>query len=118
MVALSFVAMPTAAPTEFLTPWALLIITDPRKRRAVRRLFQRAGFAVEAAASVQEVVDFLAVMTPAVIVADPPVSLPGAGNLLDRSRTVGVDSSGDRDGMRQKLSVHREGNGGQLLRKP
>ena len=117
MVALSFVAIPTTMPTEFLTPWALLIITDPRKRRAVRRLFERAEFAVEAAATVEEVVDLLAVMTPAVIVADPPVTLPGPGNLLDRSRTVGVDAAGDGDGMRQKLTLYREGNGGQLFRK-
>ncbi len=105
MVALSFVAIPTTVPTEFLTPWALLIITDPRKRRAVRRLFERAGFAVEAAAAVEEVVDF------------PPVTLPGPGNLLDRSRTVGVDAAGDGDGMGQKLTLYREGNGGQLFRK-
>ena len=116
MVALSFVAIPTTMPTEFLTPWALLIITDPRKRRAVRRLFERSGFAVEAAATVEEVIDFLAVMTPAVIVADPPVTLPGPGNLLDRSRTVGVEAAGDGDAMGQQLAEHGEGNGGQRLR--
>lgn len=47
-------AMPTAVPTEFLTPWALLIISDARSRRSVRKLFQRAGFAIEVAATVEE----------------------------------------------------------------
>jgi len=53
----------------------------------------------------------------AVIVFDPPVALPGAGNLLDRSRTVGVEAAGDSDVMGQQLAKHRDGNGGQLLRK-
>src|SRR2546427_303185 len=33
-------------------------------------------------------------MTPAVIVFDPPVALPGAGNLLDRSRAGGGEAAG------------------------
>src|SRR5438046_8687831 len=109
MVALSFVAIPTTMPTEFLTPWALLIITDPRKRRAVRRLFERAGFAVEAAATVEEVIDFLAVMTPAVIVADPPVTLPGPGNVLARSPSGGTDASGAGDGVGRDTNLNPRG---------
>ena len=109
--------MPTAVPTEFLTPWALLIITNARRPRAARKRFQRAGFAVEVAQTVDEALLLISVMTPAVIVFDPPVALPGAGNLLDRSRTVGVEAAGDSDVMGQQLAKHRDGNGGQLLRK-
>ena len=104
-------------PTEFLTPWALLIITDARRRRAVRKVFQHSGFAVEVAETVGEAMLLISVMTPAVIVFDPPVALPGAGNLLDRSRTVGVEAAGDRDVMGQQLAKHRDRDGGQLLRK-
>ena len=109
--------MPTAVPTESLTPWALLIITDARRRRAVRKVFQHAGFAVEVAETVGEAMLLISVMTPAVIVFDPPVALPGAGNLLDRSRTVGVEAAGDSDVMGEQLAKHREGDRGQLLRK-
>ena len=109
--------MPTAVPTEFLTPWALLIITNARRPRAARKRFQRAGFAVEVAQTVDEALLLISVMTPVVIVFDPPVALPGAGNLLDRSRTVGVEAAGDSDVMGQQLAKHRDGNGGQLLRK-
>ena len=98
--------IPTALPTEFLTPWALLIITDARRRRAVRKLFQRAGFVVEVADSVEEAMIFVSVMTPAAIVFDPPVALPGAGNLLDRSRTVGIDAARDGDEMSEQLAAH------------
>ena len=109
--------MPTAVPTEFLTPWALLMIPDARKRRAVRKVFQHAGFAVEVAETVDEALLLISVMTPAVIVFDPPMALPGAGNLLDRSRTVGVEAAGDSDVMGQQLAKHRDGDRGQLLRK-
>ena len=108
--------MPTAVPTEFLTPWALLIITSARRPRAARKRFQRAGFAVEVAQTVDEALLLISVMTPAVIVFDPPVALPGAGNLLDRSRTVGVEAAGDGDAVGQQLAEHGEGNGGQRLR--
>jgi len=117
LLALSPPAMPTTVPTEFLTPWALLTIPDARKRRAARKVFQHAGFAVEVAETVDEALLLISVMTPAVIVFDPPVALPGAGNLLDRSRTVGVEAAGDSDVMGQQLAKHRDGNGGQLLRK-
>ena len=104
--------MPTAVPTEFLTPWALLIITNARRRRAARKRFQRAGFAVEVAQTVDEAL----LLIPVVIVFDPPVALPGAGNLLDRSRTVGVEAAGDGDAVGQQLAEHGEGNGCQRLR--
>src|SRR2546430_7547977 len=99
MVALSFVAIPTTMPTEFLTPWALLIIMDPRKRRAVRMLFERARFAGEAAAAGEEGVRFLAGMTPAGIGAHPPRTPPRPGNRLDRSRPVRGDAAGAGRGM-------------------
>src|SRR5207248_3200362 len=108
--------MPTAVPTEFLTPWALLMIPDARKRRAVRKVFQHGGFAVEVAETVDGALLLISVMTRAVIVFAPPMALPGAGNLLDRSRTVGVEAAGDGDAVGQQLAEHGEGNGGQRLR--
>src|SRR2546430_12312959 len=101
--------MPTAVPTEFLTPWALLIITNARRRRAARKRFQRAGFAVEVAQTVDEALLLISVMTPAVIVFDPPGGLPGAGNLLDRSRAGGGEAAGDGAAVGPQLAQHRQG---------
>src|SRR5256885_14960601 len=107
--------MPTAVPTEFLTPWALLMIPDARKRRAVRKVFQHAGFAVEVAQTVDEALLLISVMTPAGIVFDPPGALPGAGNLLDRSRAGGGEAAGGGGAVGQQLGEHGGGEGGQRL---
>src|SRR2546430_15944443 len=108
--------MPTAVPTEFLTPWALLMIPDARKRRAVRKVFQHAGFAVEVAQTVDEALLLISVMTPAVIVFYPPVALPGAGDLLGRSRTVGGGGAGGGGAMGPQLGGAGEGDGGERPR--
>jgi ActR/RegA family two-component response regulator len=110
-------AIPTPLPTEHGTPWVLLIMRDPRRLRVVRRLFARAGFGVEVAANVEEAIRLLAVISPAVVIADPPVSLPRPSNLLDRSRTVGVNPASGRDMVREELAEHDQGNRRQLLRK-
>jgi len=52
-----------------VTPWVLLILTDEQERTA-RKVWEEAGFGVESAASVDEALECLAVMTPALVVAD------------------------------------------------
>jgi DNA-binding response OmpR family regulator len=85
-----------------VTPWVLLVVRDARKLRLVRAAFERAGFGVEVAASVEDAFECLAVMTPALIVIDE--RLPGSSDLLDRARAVGVEASSDRDAVSQQLA--------------
>ena len=85
-----------------VTPWVLLVVRDARKLRLVRAAFERAGFGVEVAASVEDAFECLAVMTPALIVIDE--RLPGSSDLLDRARPVGVEASSDRDAVSQQLA--------------
>jgi DNA-binding response OmpR family regulator len=82
-----------------VTPWALLVVSDARKLRLVRAAFERAGFGVEVAASVEEAFECLAVMTPALILIDE--RLPGPGDLVNRARAVRVEASSDRDAVSQ-----------------
>jgi hypothetical protein len=58
-----------AAPDETaveVTPWVLLILTDEQERK----VWEEAGFGVESAATLDEALEYLAVMTPALVVAD------------------------------------------------
>jgi len=52
-----------------VTPWVLLILTDEQERTA-RKVWEEAGFGVESVATVDEALEYLAVMTPALVVAD------------------------------------------------
>jgi DNA-binding response OmpR family regulator len=52
-----------------VTPWVLLIMTDEQERTA-RKVWEEAGFGVESAATLDEALEYLAVMTPALVVAD------------------------------------------------
>src|SRR5207245_9263319 len=85
-----------------VTPWVLLVVSDARKLRLVRAAFERAGFGVEVAASVENAYECIAVMTPALIVID--ARLPGPGDLLYRARAAGVEASSDRDAVSQQLA--------------
>ena len=99
-----------------VTPWVLLVVSDARKLRLVRTAFERAGFGVEVAASVEDAFEFLAVMTPALIVIDE--RLPGSGDLLYRARAVGIEASGDRDAVSQQLARDGQRDRGELFREP
>jgi DNA-binding response OmpR family regulator len=65
----------TTSPAAFdetaveVTPWGLLILTDEQERTA-RKVWEEAGFGVESAATLDEALEYLAVMTPALVVAD------------------------------------------------
>ena len=67
--------MITASPAALdetaveVTPWVLLILTDEQERMA-RKVWEEAGFGVESVATVDEALEYLAVMTPALVVAD------------------------------------------------
>lgn len=67
--------MITASPAALdetaveVTPWVLLIMTDEQERTA-RKVWEEAGFGVESAATLDEALEYLAVMTPALVVAD------------------------------------------------
>ena len=57
-------------------PWVLLVVTDKRRRPAAARAWEEAGFGVEIAPSVQNALECLAVMTPALIVVDGKLYWP------------------------------------------
>ena len=58
------------------TPWVLLVVTDESGRSAAARAWEEAGFGVEIAPSVQNALECLAVMTPALIVVDGKLYWP------------------------------------------
>ena len=102
-----------------VTPWILIVLTDPRKRRSARLEFEEAGFEVEVATSIEDAIEFLEVVTPALIVLDENLTgrLPGPGDLLNRARTIGVESSSDRDVVSQHLAGDSQRDRGQLFGK-
>ena len=58
------------------TPWVLLVVTDEKQRRAAARAWEEAGFGVEIAPSVQNALECLTVMSPALIVVDGKLYWP------------------------------------------
>ena len=72
-------APPAAAGDEqekHPTPWVLLVVTDQTERAAATRTWEEAGFGVEIASSVQNALECLTVMTPALIVVDGKLYWP------------------------------------------
>jgi CheY-like chemotaxis protein len=66
-------------PVELIvevTPWVLLVLTDPEERRSAQVLWEGAGFGVEVASSPEEALELLAVMTPSLVVMDDRLYRP------------------------------------------
>ena len=103
----------TFEPPDF-TRWVLVVSDDADVQRRTRRALVRAGFAVEIAPDVPEALSCLEVITPALVVVDD--DLPGASDLLDRARAVGVDSASHGDVVGEELAEYRERNRGELFR--
>jgi CheY-like chemotaxis protein len=82
--------------------WVLVVDPGRRNGRLSVIVLERAGFGVEVASSAAEAIDSLAIMKPALVVVDE--DLPGAGDLLDRARAVGVDTARHRDVVSKKLA--------------
>jgi len=96
------------------TPWVLVVTADADVQRRTCRVLVRAGFAVEAALDAADALACLAVIKPALLVVDD--DLPGASDLLDRARAVGVDSASHRNVVGEELAQYRERNRGELFR--
>lgn len=64
------------AKQEAPTPWVLLVVTDRKQVPAAARPWEEAGFGVEIASSVQNALECLAVITPALIVVDGKLYWP------------------------------------------
>ncbi len=94
--------------------WVLVVRGDADVQRRTSRALVRAGFAVEVVLNAAEAVACLTVIKPALLVVDD--DLPGAGDLLDSARAVGVDSANHRDVVGEELAEYRERNRGELLR--
>lgn len=58
------------------TPWVLLVVTDQTKAPTAARAWEEAGFGVEIASSVQNALECLTVITPALIVVDGKLYWP------------------------------------------
>lgn len=56
-------------PAVESTPWVLLLLGGEQER-AARRVWEEAGFGVESAASIDDALECLAVMTPVLVVAE------------------------------------------------
>ena len=65
-----------AEPALSMPGWVLLMAEDANRRRAAQEEWERAGFEVEVVLSEQEALDFLAVMTPSLIVVDDTLYCP------------------------------------------
>ena len=97
-----------------VTRWAVVVTGDAQVQRRTCRAMAHAGFAVEVAQDAAEALRCLEVITPALVVVDD--DLPGAGDLLDRARAVGVDSASHSDVVGEELAQYRERNRGELFR--
>jgi hypothetical protein len=97
------------------TPWVLLVGRDWFGREKVRRTLEEAGCAIELASTADEALFCLAVMTPALVVIEDVGALPGAGDFLDRARLIGVNTTSDRDVVREQLAKYRQRDRSQLF---
>lgn len=71
-----FEAKVVAAPAVEVTPWVLVFMKDPGERQSAVQVWESAGFAVEIASTVEDVLECLAVMTPLLIVTDDRLYRP------------------------------------------
>ena len=96
-----------------LARWVLVVTDDVDVRRRTCRILVREGFAVEVARDAADALGCLAVIRPALLVVDD--DLPGSGDLLDRARSIGVESARHSDMVGKELAHHRERNRGELF---
>ena len=83
-----------------LTRWAMVVEPDRRKRRIVTAVLEEAGYGVAIVADATEALACLAIMTPALVVVG---DLPGAGDLLDRARSIGIEATRNGDVVSEEL---------------
>lgn len=83
-----------------VTRWAMLVEPDRSKRQVVTAVLEQAGFAVAVVTGATEALACLAIMTPALIVVG---DLPGASDLLDRARSIGIETTRNGDVVSEEL---------------
>ena len=106
----------SAVPFELVdvTRWVLVVGGDAHVQRRTCRALALAGFALEVTGDATEALSCLPLIRPWLLVVDD--DLPGAGDLLDRARTIGIDTARHRDVMGEELAQYRERNRGELFR--
>lgn len=97
-----------------ITRWVLVVGGDAQAQRRTCRALSLAGFAIVVALDAAEALRCLGVIRPTLLVVDG--ELPGAGDLLDRARAIGIDSARHRDVVGEELALYRERNRGELFR--
>jgi len=96
-----------------VTRWALVVTDRVDVRRRTCRTLWYAGFAVEVVLDAARALAFLGVIKPALLVVDD--DLPGSGDLLDRARSLGVESARHSDMVGEEPAQHRERDRGELF---
>jgi DNA-binding response OmpR family regulator len=80
--------------------WAMVVEPDRRKRAVVTTVLEQAGFGVAVVADAREALACLEIITPALIVVG---DLPGASDLLDRARSIGIETTRQGNVVSEKL---------------
>ena len=92
---------PSSSEDRAITRWVLVIESNVGRQRRMWRALQRRGFGVVTVATVEEARGCLAVLRPALVVAG---DLPGAGDLLDGARSVGIEAARYGDVVSEQLA--------------
>jgi ActR/RegA family two-component response regulator len=88
-----------------VTRWVLVVASDGQAQRRACRALALAGFAIEVTLDAAEAIRCLDVIRPALLVVDD--DLPGAGDLLDRARAIGIEAASYGDVVREQLAKDR-----------
>jgi hypothetical protein len=84
-----------------ITRWVLVVESNLVRQHRIWHALEGQGFGVVTVATVEEARGCLAVMRPAFVVAG---DLPGAGDLLDGARAVGIEAASYRDIVGKQLA--------------
>lgn len=84
-----------------VTRWVLIVESNLGRQHRLWNALELQGFGVVTVATVAEALGCLAVMRPALVVAG---ELPGARDLLDRARAIGIEAASYRDVVGKELA--------------
>ena len=97
------VALPTRPAFEHpaITRWVVVLEPNLARQRRLWRALENHGLGVISLSTVEEARACLAVMRPALVVAG---DLPGASDLLDGARAIGIEAARYRDVVGEQLA--------------
>ena len=97
------VALSTSPAFEHpaITQWVVVVESNAARQHRVWNALANHGFGVITVPTVEEARGCLAVMRPALVVAG---DLPGASDLLDGARAIGIEAASYRDIVGEQLA--------------